>query len=116
MTYVSRQLLDEVTIPAQGILSRTLYNDEFLKVVIFDFSAGHELSAHTAPMPAVLQVLDGAARITLGEDTRRFEAGSFIYLPPGLTHAVVAESPLVLLLQLWKGVSHDRDRGTRPLG
>lgn len=103
MTYVSPRLLAEITIPAQGILSRTLHNDEFLKVVIFGFSAGHELSAHTAPMPAVLQVLEGSARVTLGEETHLLEAGSFIAMPPGLTHAVVAESPLVLLLQLWKG-------------
>jgi hypothetical protein len=35
----------EVPIPENGILSRTLFNDEALKVVAFGFSSGHELSA-----------------------------------------------------------------------
>ena len=44
-------LAAEVQIPADGILSRTLYNDDRLKVVLFAFAEGQELSAHTAPMP-----------------------------------------------------------------
>ena len=38
----------------QGILSRTLFNDDRLKVVLFGFAQGEELSEHTASMPAVL--------------------------------------------------------------
>lgn len=102
MSYVSRQLLQEVTIPEQGILSRTLHNDEFVKVVIFAFSAGHELSAHTAPMPAILQILQGKALVTLGEETHSLEAGALVTMPPRLTHAVVAETPMVMLLSLLK--------------
>jgi quercetin dioxygenase-like cupin family protein len=103
MTYVSERLRGEVQVPEQGILSRTLHNGDGLKVVIFGFSAGQELSAHAAPMPAVIQILEGVARVTLGGDVRRLEAGSFVAMPPGLTHAIAAETPLVMLLQLWKG-------------
>lgn len=102
MSYLSTRILDEVQVPEQGILSRTLHNDDYLKLVIFGFSAGHELSAHTAPMPATIQILQGRARVTLGEETRMLEAGSFIYMPPHLNHAIVAETPLVMLLSLWK--------------
>lgn len=102
MSYISTRILDEVQIPEQGILSRTLHNDDYLKLVIFGFSAGHELSAHTAPMPATIQILQGRAQVTLGEETRVLEADSFIYLPPQLKHAIVAETPLVMLLSLWK--------------
>ena len=49
-----------------GILSRTLYNDERVKAVVFGFGAGQELSEHTASMPAVVQFLKGEAVLTLG--------------------------------------------------
>jgi len=41
----------EVVPPAKGILSRTLFNDEKLKVVLFGFAQGEELSEHTASIP-----------------------------------------------------------------
>lgn len=56
----------EVLIPDHGVLSRTLFNDEALKVIAFGFSAGPELPPHSAPMAAVLQFLKGQAELTLG--------------------------------------------------
>ena len=92
----------EVTIPENGILSRTLYNDERLKVVIFGFSPGQELSAHTAPMPAVLQILQGEADLTLGEEKVDAKAGAFIHMAPNLKHGILARTPLILLLLMMK--------------
>ncbi len=40
--------------PEKGILSRTIFNDEKVKAVIFGFAQGEELSEHTASMPAIL--------------------------------------------------------------
>ncbi len=37
----------EVPIPKDGILSRSVFNDETLKVVAFGFSTGQELSVRT---------------------------------------------------------------------
>jgi hypothetical protein len=44
-------LAKEVQPPDKGILSRTLFSDDRLKVVIFGFAQGEELSEHTASMP-----------------------------------------------------------------
>ena len=65
----------EAQIPENGILSRTLYNDDHVKVLIFGFAAGQELSAHTAPMAASLYFVRGEATLTLGADVRRRERG-----------------------------------------
>ena len=97
-----RDLLAEVTIPENGILSRTLYNDDRLKVVIFGFATGQELSAHTAPMAASIQILRGEASVTLGTDVHDVGAGAFVHMPPKLNHGIVAKSPLVMLLQMYK--------------
>ena len=92
----------EVSIPENGILSRTLYNDDRLKVVIFGFAAGQELSAHTAPMAASLQFLRGEALLTLGNDVHEVSAGAFVYMPPKLNHGIAAKTPVVLLLEMYK--------------
>lgn len=89
--------------PEDGILSRTLYNDERVKAVVFGFGAGQELSEHTASMPAVVQFLKGEAALTLGDDTIDARPGTWVHMPAGLRHAVRARTPAVMLLLLLKG-------------
>lgn len=102
MYFLSEDILSQISIPEQGILSRTIHNDDAVKIVIFGFSQGHELSAHTAPMPATLQILKGTAKVMLGEDWHSLSAGAIVHMPANLKHGIVAESPMVLLLQLLK--------------
>lgn len=98
----SPDLIREVEIPVNGILSRTLYNDERVKVVIFGFAAGQELTAHTAPMPAILHVLQGEARLKLGADELDVAAGAWARMQARLEHAIFAKSPTILLLTMLK--------------
>jgi quercetin dioxygenase-like cupin family protein len=95
-------LVKEVTIPTNGILSRTLYNDDQVKVVLFGFDAGQELSEHTAAMPAVLHIIQGEARLRLGEDSIDAGTGAWVHMPPQLAHGIYAKTPLVMLLLLIK--------------
>jgi quercetin dioxygenase-like cupin family protein len=90
-------------IPADGILSRTLYNDERVKAVLFAFAAGQELSEHTASMPAVLQIVQGNARLILGGDSIEAGPGTWVHMPAQLPHSVQAKTPATMLLLLLKG-------------
>jgi quercetin dioxygenase-like cupin family protein len=99
---VTPNLLDEIQMPEKGILSHTIYNDESVKIILFGFSPGQELTAHTAPMPATIQMLRGEARIILGEDTLQAASGCLIHMPPNLTHGIVAQTPVLMLLTLVK--------------
>ena len=74
----------EVQIPENGILSRTLVQRRSVKVVIFGFAPGQELSAHTAPMAASLYFVQGEATVTLGEEVREVKAGAFVHMAPAL--------------------------------
>jgi quercetin dioxygenase-like cupin family protein len=95
-------LAGDMTIPQNGILSRTLHNDERLKAVLFGFDAGQELSEHTAAVPAVLHILQGEARLRLGGDHMEAKAGAWVHMPPQLPHAVYAKTPVVMLLLMLK--------------
>jgi quercetin dioxygenase-like cupin family protein len=95
-------LAKEVQPPDKGILSRTLFSDDRLKVVLFGFAQGEELSEHTASMPAILHFLQGQAKLTLGDDTLEAQSGTWVHMAKGLRHSIQAKTPVVMLLLLLK--------------
>ncbi len=103
-TYIA-DLAQQVDIPADGILSRTLYSDDQVKVVVFGFDAGQELSEHTASMPAILHIIQGEARLTLGDDPMEARAGAWVRMPPELRHSVQARTPVIMLLLMMRSAT-----------
>jgi quercetin dioxygenase-like cupin family protein len=103
-TYV-QDLMQDQNIPDDGILSRNVYADEHVKVVLFGFGPGQELSEHTASKPAILHFLDGRGRVTLGEDEHPVGPGSWMHMEAELKHSVVAETKLTMLLVLLKSAA-----------
>jgi quercetin dioxygenase-like cupin family protein len=95
-------LAHQVETPPDGTLSRTLYHDERLKVVLFGFSAGQELSEHTASTPAIMHFLTGESDVTLGADTVAANGGTWIHMPAQLPHSIRTKTPVVMLLTLLK--------------
>lgn len=95
-------LATEVEPPADGIHTRTLFNDDDVKAVIFGFGQGEELSEHTASMPAILHFLQGEATLTLGDDSVEAHPGTWIHWEPNLKHSVKAKTPVIMLLLLVK--------------
>ncbi len=89
-------------IPPDSIISRTILNNERLKVVLFGFAPGQELSEHTASMPAILHILQGEAQLILGSDERESTPGSWAYMPANLPHSVYAKTYVAMLLLLLK--------------
>ena len=100
------ELADQVEPPADGTLSRTIYHDDRLKVVLFGFSAGQELSEHTAATPAIMHFLKGESTVTLGPDKVAATAGTWIHMPPQLPHSIATKTPVVMLLLLVKSPDH----------
>ena len=91
-------LQQEFELPEKGILSRVLHKDEHVNATLFGFSAGEEVSAHSAPTPAILYFLEGEAEVQLGDDKVQVQPGSFVYMPPMLPHGIAARSALRMLL------------------
>ena len=92
----------EIEPPRDGTLSRTIYQDDRLKVVLFGFAAGQELSEHTASTPAIMHFLEGEAEITLGGDSKLVTASAWVHMAPQLPHSIRAKTPVVMLLLLLK--------------
>jgi len=97
-------LVEQAKVPETGILSQTLQNDERTKVILFGFAPGQELSAHTAPLPAILNFLKGEATLKLGTEDREANAGTFVYMTANLEHGIKARTGLVMLLTMVKNV------------
>lgn len=92
----------QIAPPVDGTLSRTVYQDERLKVVLFGFAAGQELSEHTASTPAIMHFLRGEANITLGAETHEVAAGAWVRMSAQLPHSIRTKTPVVMLLLLLK--------------
>lgn len=100
---VMENLLDEVEIPKNGTLSRVVHNAEGLRVVLFAFDTGEQLTDHSATVPAVVQVIKGRLEMMLGDQTIEIEPGAWIHMDAHLIHALVALEPSVVLLTLRRG-------------
>jgi quercetin dioxygenase-like cupin family protein len=98
-TFISH-LLEEVEIPENGTLSRVLYSGDGIRVVLFAFDEGQELTDHTASVPAVVQVVKGRLDLTLDNDTVEIGPDSWVHMDAHLNHAVVALEPSVMILTL----------------
>ena len=89
-------------IPADSIISRTLYAGDDVKATLFGFAAGQELSEHTASQPAILHFLQGDADLALGDDRYEAHPGTWAHMPAHLPHSIRARTPVVMLLLLIK--------------
>jgi len=86
----------------QGIVSKSIVENEHHKIIHFTLAPGQELSEHTASVPAVIQILDGKGIVTLGGVEHEARPGMLFYMPAELKHAVIAPERLVFLLTMFR--------------
>lgn len=99
MTHVPA-IADLVAVTDDSTVSRTVLSAEGVRVVLFSFDAGQELSEHTAAIPVVLQALDGRFTVTAEARTVNLAPGDLIHLGTRTPHSVVATEPGRLLLTM----------------
>lgn len=95
------RLPDAIQASASGIVSRTVLQSPDLRIVLFTFAAGQELTPHTSRRRAVIQILDGVCDFFFADRWERLAAGSLLHLPPNELHAVRAtDGEFTMLLTL----------------
>ena len=80
------------------IVSRSVYQDDQLKAILFGFAPGQELSEHTAARPAILHFLKGEADLTLGKDSSDAQPGTWAHMEAHLPHSILAKTEVIMLL------------------
>jgi len=96
----SQKLVSLVEYATDSIVSRTILDKSVGTITLFAFDKGQKLSEHTAPYDAVVQVLDGSAKLTIGGEDVRVLAGEIIIMPAKIPHAVAAEERFKMLLTM----------------
>jgi quercetin dioxygenase-like cupin family protein len=97
-TYFAELAAQIPEIPPDSIVSRTVLNTPALKVILFGFAAGQELSEHTSARPAIMHFLRGEAAVTVGDSSYTAAAGTFVHMAPRVPHSVAAQTEVVMLL------------------
>ena len=84
-------LTDLVAYQEGQVVSRTLVQNSGVGVTLFAFDKGEQISSHASKGDAMLTVLEGKAKITIGEKDYLVKAGETIVMPNSIPHAVYAE-------------------------
>jgi quercetin dioxygenase-like cupin family protein len=90
----------ELPVVADATTSRAVVDNDAVRVVLFTFDAGEQLTEHTAAVPVVVQLIRGRLRFELQGEQHELEAGDVVYLAPGAAHALQALEPSMMSLVL----------------
>ena len=72
--------------------------NELVSMTIFSFDKGEEISSHSAGGDAMVTVLDGTGKFTVGGVEYVLEAGETLIMPKGIPHAVFGLKRFKMLL------------------
>ena len=97
------QLNESVDYSENSIVSKAVIKSTPGNVTLFAFDRGQELSEHTAPFDAIVQVLDGRIEIKIADDLHTLEKGSSIIMPANIPHALKAVEKFKMLLTMIRG-------------
>jgi len=87
---------------AEGIVSKRVLQKEKGNVSLFAFDKDQQLSEHSAPFDALIQVLDGKAKIMIDGKPYELTTGQSIIMPANIPHAVYAVEKFKMLLTMIK--------------
>ena len=91
-------LIDLVDYKEGQVVSRTLAQNEKISLTLFAFDSGEGLSTHAAPGDAMVQVLDGEVKLTIGGEEVIAKAGEIVVMPKNVPHSVNAKKRFKMLL------------------
>ena len=94
------KLADLVSYQDGSVVSRQITKAEAGNVTLFAFDAGQELSEHTAPFDALVEILDGEAEISISGMSYALNAGDAIVMPANQPHAVKGMKRFKMLLTM----------------
>lgn len=80
------------------VVSKTLVQNDVVSMTLFSFDKGEEISTHAAGGDAMVTVLDGTGRFTVGGDMFILNEGETLIMPKDIPHAVFGEEKFKMQL------------------
>ncbi|MCC6933211.1 MAG: cupin domain-containing protein [Deltaproteobacteria bacterium] len=87
---------------SNSIVSKEILKNGVGTVTLFAFDAGQGLSEHTAPFDALVQIVDGEAKVLIAGNPHQLKNGQMIIMPANIPHALQAQARFKMILTLLK--------------
>lgn len=81
-------LKDQIDYRPGQVVSKTLVQNDKVSMTLFSFDKDEEISTHAAGGDAMVTVLDGVGRFTVGGEVFILHAGESLIMPKDVPHAV----------------------------
>ena len=94
---------EKVEYSSNGIVSKKIIQKQTGNITLFAFDEGQELSEHSTPFDALVQVMEGQGNIIINGKDYFLDAGTSIIMPANVPHAVKAPGKFKMLLTMIKG-------------
>lgn len=92
------QLKDQIDYQPGQVVSKTLVQNDKVSMTIFSFDKGEEISTHAAGGDAMVTVLEGAGRFTVGDEVFFLKENETLIMPKDIPHAVYGEEKFKMQL------------------
>ncbi|MFV0377253.1 MAG: cupin domain-containing protein [Mangrovibacterium sp.] len=83
-------------------VSKIITRNDKGNLTLFAFDKGQNLSEHSAPFDAIVQVLEGSGTIIIDKKAHTVNEGQLIIMPANIAHAVEAHERFKMLLIMIK--------------
>jgi len=93
-------LKDYIEYSSGSVVSKTLKQNPAGTITLFAFDIGQELSEHSAPFDAVVQVIEGEGHFIIAGEDHNLTEGQLIIMPANVPHAVRAGQRFKMLLSM----------------
>ena len=91
-------LAGEISVQPGQIVSKTLAQNKAVSITLFACSKDEEIGTHDSTGDAMVQVLEGVGRFTVGGTEHICKAGDVLIMPAKVPHAVYAEEDFKWIL------------------
>ncbi|MDF2543559.1 MAG: hypothetical protein K0S47_3277 [Herbinix sp.] len=92
------RLEEEVAYQKGQVVSKTLVQNKSVSLTLFSFDQGEEISSHSSDGDAMVTVLDGTGKFTVGDESFILTKGETLIMPSQVPHAVYGEEQFKMLL------------------
>lgn len=95
-------LRDAIQYQQSSIVSRQIVKKPNGNITLFAFDKDESLSEHTSPFEALVSIVEGSMKITIGGNPFTVEEGEILLLPPDIPHGLIALQKTKMLLTMIK--------------